>query len=167
MRLLLVLLLAVAPRSATAPELKSVFLFNFAQFVEWPEAAYPDSKADFVIGVLGQDPLGMVLDDIVKGEHLKEHPIVVTRFHTVEEIRACHILYFGDGAEDYGKIFTALKGRPILTVGDKEGFANSGGMVRFYDDAGRIRLRVNLDAATEAKLKISSQLLRAAQIVGR
>ena len=52
-----------------------------------------------------------------------------------------------------------------LAVGDFEGFARRGGIIRFATVGNKIRLRVNLAAAEQAKLTISSKLLRPAQIV--
>ena len=61
--------------------------------------------------------------------------------------------------------FRPLKGRSVLTVGDFDGFSHRGGMIRFITVGNEIRLRINLAAAQEAKLTISSKLLRPAQIV--
>src|SRR2546430_2920392 len=85
------LLGAAAPVSEY--QLKAVFLFNFAQFVEWPPAALPGDSAPFVIGVLGKDPFGADLDDIVRGETVNRHPLSVVRYHTVAEVRDCQILF--------------------------------------------------------------------------
>jgi hypothetical protein len=57
----------------------------------------------------------------------------------------------------------ALKGRSILTVGDTEGFAEDGGIIRFVTEKNRIRFRINVDAAEAAHLVISSKLLRLAE----
>jgi hypothetical protein len=147
-------------------ELKAVFLFNFAQFVEWPATAFPEPQAPLVIGVLGEDPFGPYLDATVQGEAVNEHPLVVHRFHRVEDITTCHILFVSRPEQGrVEKILAALKGRGILTVGDIEGFAGRGGMISFVTDHNRIRLRINLDAARADDLTISSKLLRPAEIV--
>src|SRR2546429_1250447 len=82
---LALLLIAGGLLGAAAPvseyQLKAVFLFNFAQFVEWPPAALPGDSAPFVIGVLGKDPFGADLDDIVRSEeHTSE---LQSRLHLV------------------------------------------------------------------------------------
>ena len=59
----------------------------------------------------------------------------------------------------------AVRGRPILTVGDTEGFARSGGMIRFITERNIIRLRINMDESRAVGIAISSRLLRAADIV--
>ena len=160
---------AQAPtRSAPVPEyqIKAVFLFNFAQFVEWPAGTFPDSGGPLVIGVLGEDPFGPYLDETVRGETAHGHRIDVRRLERLGEITDCHILFVSRG-ELYrlDEILAALKGRSVLTVGDAEGFAARGGMIRFVTDRNRIRLRINLEAARAADLTLSSKLLRPAQIV--
>src|SRR6266542_5258052 len=158
----------LAAQSAPTPEyrLKAVFLFNFAQFVEWPASAFPEPDTPLVIGVLGDDPFGAYLDETVRGERVNDRPLTVRRYRRVEEIGACHILFISRQEQGHlDQILDSLKGRSILTVGDAEGFASRGGMIRFTTEQNRIRLRVNLDAARAANLTISSKLLRPAQIV--
>ena len=53
----------------------------------------------------------------------------------------------------------------ILTVSDGDGFASQGGIIQFFTDKNRIRIRINLDAAEAANLTISSKLLRVAEVV--
>jgi hypothetical protein len=155
-------------QTAPSPEyrLKAVFLFNFAQFVEWPASAFPEAETPLVIGVLGEDPFGSYLDETVRGETVNNHPLAVRRYRRVEDITACHILFVGRPEEGHlEQVLESLKGRNILTVGDAEGFARRGGMIRFVTDHSRIRLHINLDAAEAAHLKLSSKLLRPAEIV--
>jgi hypothetical protein len=158
---------SVAQAAPTAEyQLKAVFLFNFARFVEWPPNAFPDSAAPLVIGVLGTDPFGAYLDETVRGERMNEHPLVVRRFRRVEDIAACHILFVADPGKGHLKpILDSLKGRSVLTVSDVDRFASKGGMIGFFSDQHRIRLRINLAAARAADLTISSKLLRPSQIV--
>lgn len=147
-------------------QLKAVFLFNFAQFVEWPDGTFPAAQSPLVIGVLGDDPFGTYLDETVKGETVNGHPLVVRRYTEVEGITDCHILFVSRPQRgDLERVLDSLKGRAILTVGDAERFAGRGGMIRFITDRNKIRLRINLEVAQAANLKISSKLLRPAEIV--
>jgi YfiR/HmsC-like len=146
-------------------QVKAVFLFNFAQFVEWPTNAFPGPQTPLVIGVLGDDPFGPFLDATVRGETVNGHPLVIQRYHRVNEIKECHILFISQSESGrLTDILSGLKGRNILTVGDFEGFAQQGGIVRFVTDK-KIRLRINVDAAKAANLTISSKLLRPSEIV--
>ena len=147
-------------------QLKAVFLFNFAQFVEWPAVAFPNSETPLVIGILGEDPFGPYLDETVRGETVHDRPLVVRRFRSVAEITTCHILFISRREDRRLKgILDSLRGRSILTVSDADGFARRGGMIRFVTDHHRIRFRINLEAARAANLTLSSKLLRPAEIV--
>src|SRR6185369_13663661 len=73
-------------------QVKAVFLFNFAQFVEWPPSTFKETNA-IVIGVLGEDPFGPYLDEAVQGEEVNGHPIIVQRYRHIEDVKACHILF--------------------------------------------------------------------------
>ncbi len=160
--------LAMPAPTPTSPEyqLKAVFLFNFAQFVEWPPTAFPEPQTPLVIGVLGEDPFGAYLDETVRGEKVNNRPLVVQRFRQPEEIKHCHVLFISRSERDrLGQILPSLKGRNILTVGDAEDFAGRGGMIRFVTEKNKIRLKINVEAAKAADLTISSKLLRPAEIV--
>jgi hypothetical protein len=150
----------------TEYQLKAVFLFNFAQFIEWPPATFPDPKAPLVIGVLGDDPFGASLDETVRDEMIGQRKLVVERYRRVEEITRCHILFISQSEAGRLKpILAQLRGRNTLTVCDTPGYALRGVMIRFVTDKNKIRLRINLEAAKAAGLVISSKLLRPAEIV--
>lgn len=168
--LLLVCAVRLGAQGAKASEaqVKAVFLFNFAQFVEWPPEAVPDSQAPLVIGILGDDPFGDFLDATVRGERRGARPFVVQRYQRVEDITRCDILFLsrsGGGGDRPEDILARLKNRPILTVSDADRFAERGGMIRFVTDRGRVRLQINPVPAEAAHLTISSKLLRVAEVI--
>jgi uncharacterized protein DUF4154 len=158
--------LAAQAARASEYQLKAVFLFNFAQFVDWPADAFPDSTTPVVIGILGDDPFEGLLDQTVRDERLGGRPFQVRRYHSVDEIKACHILFIRrpDGAR-LEETLARLKNRPILTVSDIDGFAERGGMIRFVTDRNRIRLQINQESVEAAHLTISSKLLRVAEVI--
>jgi hypothetical protein len=156
------------PALAKEYEIKAVFLYNFAQFVDWPPDAFADKSAPLVIGILGADPFGSYMDDVVRGETVNGRPYQVRRFAHPEDVTGCHILFIS--RSESGKldeILDRLKGKSVLTVGDMDGFSQFGGMIRFVTENNKVRLRINVTAAKSAGLKISSKLLRPAQIVSR
>ena len=154
---------AAAP---TEYQLKAVFLFNFAQFVDWPQESFPEAQMPLVIGVLGEDPFGTYLDEIVSGETVNNRRLEIQRYRRVDEMKTCHILFISQSeSKRLEQIVADVKGRSILTVSDAVGFARYGGMIRFVTEKNKLRLRINLEAATAANLTISSKLLRPAEIV--
>lgn len=161
---------AGVPAGAAAPvseyQLKAVFLFNFAHFVEWPPSAAPGDAHPFVIGVVGKDPFGRALDDVVRGESVNNHPLAIERYATAAQIGDCQILFIP--ASELGhlpEVLAAIRGRSVLTVTDAEGPAPRGVIVGLVRRDNRIRLRIDLEAAKAGNLTISSKLLRPAEIV--
>ncbi len=162
---------SVNAQISTSPEyeLKAVFLYNFTQFVEWPSAAFPSEQSPLIIGVLGDNPFGSYLKDVVAGEKVSGHPLIIQRYDNAEDIKGCHILFITEEetespANKLGQITTDLKKYNVLTVSDAPNFLSQGGMVRFYTKQNKIQLQINLDAVKEADLVISSKLLRLAEM---
>jgi hypothetical protein len=156
---------ACAPAGAapTEYELKAVFLYHFTQFVVWPEAAFPDPDAPFVIGLVGANPFGPSLEGIVGGESVGRHRLTVKNVSDVTTEFRCQILYFtpeGENLLDLRRLRTA----PVLTVGESDSFYRKGGMIQFFIDRRRVRLRVNLEEARAHSLEISAKLLRIADV---
>ena len=89
--LLILLFSAAVGRAGPLAEyrVKAVFLFNFAQFVEWPPQAFRGPETPFVIGILGNDPFGDVLDEIVRGERVGARPFEVRRYRELSDMEGC------------------------------------------------------------------------------
>ena len=152
-------------RCSREDQIKAVFLFNFAQFVKWPSEAFTNADEPFRIGILGDDPFDGFLDETVRNEKVDGHPMVIQRYGRVEDAKDCQVLFISPSeSQRVENILAGLKGRNILTVGDAEGFLKDGGMVRFFTKENKIHLKINLQAAKQAHLSISSKVLRLAEI---
>lgn len=145
--------------------LKAVFLFNFAQFVEWPASAFPAPDAPLIVGVLGLDPFGKALDEVLRNEQARRRRILLQRFKQLGETQDCHILYVSRSeASRLDDIVQGLQGRPVLTVGEIDDFARRGGMIEMITER-KVRLRINLKAAKTAGLSISAKMLQLAEVI--
>src|SRR5205085_544825 len=112
-------------------KVKAVFLYNFTRFIDWPDTSFSSKDAPLIIGIIGNDRFGTYLVDVVRGEKVDMHPIIVKHFSEVSEINSCHILYINSDEEGMVKsILDSLAGRSILTVNDISEFPQIGGMVR-------------------------------------
>ena len=147
-------------------QVKAVFLFNFAQFTEWPSNAFSAADSPIVIGTLGTNPFGDFLRETVSTETVHGRKLVVEHYQKVEEIKNCHILYMGQSEADrLEHDLNVLKGRPVLTVSEIDNAAYRGAMVRLLTEKNKVRLRINLDEVRAAGLTLSSKLLRVAEVV--
>ncbi len=156
---------------AKALKVKAAYLYNFAKFIEWPDDALGDEEAPFVIGVLGDDPFGQILDTTVKAKTIATRPVKIRRLlwskqEDRAEVKSCQILYISNSERSRLKeIFAALEDQPILLVADIAGFASDGGMIGFVLEKQRIIFEINRESLGQAKLKASAKLLKLARIV--
>ncbi len=158
------LLLAAGLRAQTSSpseyQIKAAFLYNFAKFIEWPHTAFVDDKSPFVIGILGDNPFGNLLEPTVAGKKINEHPISIQTYREIDGATNCHILFISNSEKKrLPEIIGKLQGATILTVGETERFIETGGMVNFVREGTKLRFQINDDTAKVAKLKISSKLL--------
>ena len=161
--------LAPPPARGAAPPneyaLKSVFLYNFCRFMDWPDAAFAGPNDPIVIGVLGEDPFGPLLDEAVRGENFRGRTIRIEHYRSPLEIGRCHLLFVS--ATESGRlneVLSAVAGRSIVTVGESEDFIERGGMIALAADRNRVRLLINPDTLRAARIDVSSKLLRVAEI---
>lgn len=149
--------------------IKAAYLYQFGRYVQWPASAFADSQSPLVIGILGQAPFGDTLEEITRTKRIEGRPIAIRQFASMAEYKPCHILFVtasAGPAQTTAAIETARKS-PVLLVGEESGFLQQGGVVNFFLDENRIRFEVNMEAAQQKQLKISSKLLSLAKIVGR
>lgn len=147
-------------------QVKAAFIFNFTQFIEWPPNSFSIDKSPFVIGILGDDPFGQSLNNIVADENVNGHPIIIEHYSSIREIKNCHMLYVSaEHGEMQPSETNMLKEKSILTISDIPDFALKGGMIGFFLENNKVRFHINLDRAKKVKLSIDSRLLRLAQIV--
>jgi hypothetical protein len=155
---------ACRAQAVSEPVVKAGFVYNFAKFTEWPPATLPNGGPVQLCLVAG-DPQGAVAA-AMDGKQLQGRALVVRRQVRPDELHNCHIVYLTDTDERHqGEALRAIRGLPVLSIGDGDGFAEVGGMIGLVAVGERIQFEVNADVARAAGLKISSQLLRLARTV--
>lgn len=148
-------------------QLKAAFLSKFVKYVTWPSERTSPKDAPFVMGVLGTDPFGARLDETFKGRKLDDHPIVVRRLAGFEGIASVHVLFVpGRETKHLEQVIALTAGAGVLLVGESSDFALDGGVINFYVEGGKLRFEINTDSAKRQKLRVSSDLLKLARIVG-
>jgi hypothetical protein len=146
-------------------QLKSVFLFNFAQFTDWPTNAFADEKSPIVIGIVGPDPFGAALQDTIRGETVGGRPLTVEHFTRPADIKTCHMLFISQPEIRHTEeILKSIKGSPVLTISDAESPVTSEIMIRFLVENNKVHFRINPQAAHAANITLSSRLLRVAEV---
>lgn len=158
---------------AKAIKVRAAVLLNFLRFTEWPETAFAKPDAPLVVGIVGDDPFGAVLDKTLEGKAAGTHPIRIVRLAgtgpgkaTAEQLRECHLLFVAKSEKPRVKEhLAAVAGSATLTVSDTEGFSLAGGMIELGLTDGKVTFSINRKAAEAAGLKLSAKLLQLGKIV--
>lgn len=138
-------------------QLKTAYLFHFAELTEWPAASRVN------ICVRGSSPIRKFLP-ILNGQKIADKSVQVTLDDAVK-LDDCQMLFVGDDDSLSPALLEQVRSRHVLLVGDREAFARQGGMIEFTLRENKLKLVVNLNAVRRADLKLSSKLLRMAEIL--
>lgn len=157
-----------AAQTVPESELKAAFIFNFALFTDWPaDTAYEGGLFHVCVGPASilREPLSAIVGKTVRGRRL-----TLRTAADPESLRACQVLVIegGGGAgarERWAQTRKALDGASVLTVTDDENIAREGAVVGLATEGQRLAFDIDLKAARQARLMLSSKLLRLARTV--
>lgn len=155
---------AVPAQEANEQLLKVAFIYNFAKFTTWPDSVFADPKAPITFCVIGKHDFGTAFDS-VQGKSVGGRTVIVKYLSSYRDKDECQVVYVAPSEKSrLPKIVSTSKEIHALTVSDIDGFGESCGiirMVRGSDD--RIGFEINVKAAEESGLKLSSKLLNLAK----
>ena len=157
---------AAQPSSASEYDVKAAFIYNFIRFVEWPATRFDSTDAPYVVCVAGDNPFGPVLEDVLADKTAGTRPIETRTVDVFDpEASACHVTFVGAPDDAIGDAAAASSHPGVLTVGEELAFTNAGGIIALTVADRKVRFAINLKRAEMAGLKISSQLLKLAEVV--
>ncbi|OGR06099.1 MAG: hypothetical protein A2511_16590 [Deltaproteobacteria bacterium RIFOXYD12_FULL_50_9] len=168
----MIIAFSIVPVWAIAAEptenaVKAAYLYNFAQFVDWPPDTWTSSSEPFNVCILGDNPFGRALETI-HGKTIKMRKVSVVLIDKPSAVDHCQVLFISQSINrQVEQIIKQVDRRPILTISDMVDFVQAGGMIGLFTDEGRIQFEINNSAAEQAGLTISSHLLRLGNKGGR
>ena len=146
----------------TEHQIKSAFIYNFAKFVYWPDES---NDSTLTLYVIGEASFYAALDTI-EGKIIRGKTLQIKHIKSLRNIKDCDMLFITSAEKDnLENLINPIRGSSILTIGDTKGFAERGVMINLYIEEERVRFEINVEAASQAGLEISSQLLKLAKIV--
>ncbi len=148
---------------ATEAEIKAAMVFNFTRFIEW-SGSRGDSRLPVVVGVAGDDPIHDAIEELTRAQ-TGGRAVELRRIRQVADAEPCHLVFLGGRWKRRVAEFSGLVKRGLVTVGDGDGFLDSGGTIGFIVDGNKLRFAVNLSATNQAAVTVSSRLLRLATVV--
>lgn len=142
---------------------KAAFIYNFVKFVEWPGDKAISKQSNINICTVGDDGVSQAGSVFSAAST----PSLKLTLRPLDNWRSaagdCHILFISR-LEDaqINSIIANLKSLPVLTVSDSRNFVERGGMIGFVVSDNKVKIAVNMKAATAAGLRVDAQLLEIA-----
>ena len=147
-------------------QLKAAAVYNLIAFTEWPATAFQTADAPLVIGVFGQGHVAALLEYHLASETWHGRKITLRQITAAGDARFCHVLYVAPSEVTGWRSLAGKFARtPLLTLSDAQNFAHNGGIAELAFENNELRLVVNVGAARECGLTISSKVLRLARVV--
>lgn len=149
-------------------QVRAQFVYNFANFVEWPTDAFPNAKTPIKICLFGHIAFAPYLYTF-SGTLIGDRELIVQKTDNFDEIRAgCHILYVGeDERVRLPTFWNQIQYIYVLSIGERNGFADKGGIINILRTRDRVQFDVNIENAINNGLFLDSDLLALARIIKR
>lgn len=142
--------------------IKAAFLYNFLKYVDFPQGSVNGNTV--VIGIVGTDPSAGAFDDL-NGKTVNGKSLVIRHLGDHYDFSSVNVIFVPNSEKEHDRQIMQSCHAGLLTVGECPGFAHDGGVINFVPDGNRVRFEINPETATKYALRISSQLLRLANIV--
>ncbi len=148
-----------APRGDTNARIKSVFIYNFTRYIEWPETA---RGGNFIINVFGSNTaLVAELNNMAKTKTVGTQKIEIRNTTSLDAVGSSHILFVcGDNTTPFSEILNKVKGKNVLIVTEKPGFARQGSAINFVIVQNKQKFELNKNNAEKYNLKVSTTLVQ-------
>ena len=147
-------------------QVEASYLYNFAKFVSWPAGTFANPEDPIRLCVLSDKPFLSQLSQVVKGKTVVGHPVLVVLVDNGLQARRCQELFISVADKrDTPQLLESLRSTSVLTIGEAKNFVGEGGIIGFVLQNDHVYFQVNQKAATQAGLRLSSQLLSVAQVV--
>lgn len=166
--ILALVLLMQAPSMAsnsagnTQDLIRAAMVYNFCKFVQWPSSNEPDH---LVLGVVSD---GFEVPDFssIDGKSVRNLLLEVRTVSSRKDLVDCNLLFISDDQEmPLQEAFAESRNESILTISEIDDFCTQGGIIQMVPRRGKMRFFINRQAADDAGLTLSSQLLKMARIV--
>lgn len=145
----------------------ALFLYNFANYVDWPDDAFSSSKETLNMCVVGKARFVPYLDTF-GGTLVRDRRLSIVKLPLYNSDKRCHILFLDEQEKKMIENIQVIHTSDfVLSISDDNTFVEDGGVVSVFARQEAVQFDVNLGQALRNGLYISSDLLGLARSVKR
>jgi len=146
------------PQTASEFQVKSAYLYDFAERAQWPDRTLPNDKSKLVICVFGgESDFPDVLKSTLAGKDIREHPIEVRHLQSSGELKSCHVAFIRVANGNARAALAQLENTNVLSVGEDKEFLSQGGMINLTLERGGVSFELNSAAIERAAIRYRGQ----------
>jgi hypothetical protein len=139
------------------------YIYNFTNYINWPEAS---RTGDFIIKVIGSDPIVNELKNLAAAKKIVNQSIIVQSIESGSDAGKCHILVIPSGKSGQLKAAVGVIGNyPTLIITDSPGAATNGSGINFVIKDGKMVFEMNPKAIEKQGLQVNSKLSQLAILI--
>lgn len=152
-------------------QIKAAFILNIARFVAWPDGGDETQGNNFTLCSYRSNPLGDALEEL-SNKTVSGRALIFAEIKHLDDAN-CKVLLIPDTEIDRFLVETGkLTHHHVLTIADltaesSRGLPLRGVQVALVRKQASIGFEVNIHETERAGLKMSSELLKLAHVVGR
>ena len=118
----------------------SEFIYNMLLFVKWPDNAFTSDDSPIRITIMGKEGFSEILKKRIGKRKIGKRQLIIEKSDDIDQITPGHVLFIGkEMAGDIDHILDSVYTKPVLTMGDSDGFAKKGVILNYYTDRKRIK----------------------------
>lgn len=136
--------------------IKTLFIYNFTKYIEWPLAG---SKSSFEIDVVGESDIIKPLEELSRNKKINQKSIVIKIISAGDEIAGNVVFVSSSNSNQFDTVLKNCKGKNVLIVTEAPNLATKGAAINFRVMDNKVRFELNQAAAKNSGLKLSSQLV--------
>ncbi len=158
---------AAQPSPPSENQVKAAIVVNLPKYVEWPAGAFSASNSPIVLGIVAPPELENELRKMTAGKVVDSRKLELRRIEPGASDQPWPQILFVSGADakPAAELLLKCQGRPVLTVVDGAINKLEGGIITLTRKDNKVRLEIDVAAAKDAQLTISSKLLGVADAV--
>ncbi len=146
-------------------KIKAVLAYKIMAYIHWPSSTFDAADRNIKVGVLGDDAVFNVFKSL-EGKKIGDQNIIVDQVTSLDNLTSYNSIFISRNSKfSWQEVMKTLKDSSTLTLGEIDRFAESGGMIGFYNFQDKIRFLINREKAENSGLKINAQLFRVGKLV--
>lgn len=158
--------LANANEAEAKLQVKAQFIYNFANYVEWPKDAFANESSPIRTCLFGNVDFAPYLMSF-EGVQIGDREMLIIQTTDIKQIQSgCHILFVGEDRQvQLPHFWSSIQYLYVLSIGEMMGFAENGGIINIFRTTDHLQFDVNINNALINGLFLDSDLLALARTI--